>query len=75
MTDSLSTVETAAKLGGSRPWIYQLIKRGELEAEKIGRDWRVSKKSVERYLAKKRQKGLTDAKDTYVPGPLDQTYH
>ena len=75
MADTLSTVEVAEKLGGTRQWIHKLIKRGELEAEKIGRDWRVSKKSVERYLAKKRQKGLTDAKDTYVPGPLDQTYH
>ena len=56
MGNTISTVEAAVKLGGTRPWIYKLIDRGELEAEKIGRDWRVSKDSVEKYLAGKGKK-------------------
>lgn len=51
MTDNtLSTVEAAEALGGTRQWVYKLIKRGELEAERIGRDWRVTRESVEKYL-------------------------
>jgi excisionase family DNA binding protein len=46
---TISTNEASRLIGVSRPWIYTLIDAGKLEAQKIGRDWRISRDSAERY--------------------------
>jgi len=50
---TISTPEAAQILGFTRRWILTLIRRGELDAQRIGRDWRVSRESVEAYLARR----------------------
>ena len=48
------TVKDAAMLlGCTVQWVRMLIKDGSLSARRHGRDWVVSKASVDKYLAKK----------------------
>ena len=44
---SLTVAEAARQLGVSSPRVYQLIKQGTLEAEKVGGIWLVSTESVD----------------------------
>lgn len=48
--DLLSAQEVAELLKISRNTVYELIKRGELNSSKVGKQVRVSKKEVEAYL-------------------------
>ncbi len=53
MTDELLTTKQAAELIGYHPeYIRQLVKAGKLEAEKIGRDWLISKSKLLAYTRK-----------------------
>lgn len=54
--DTISTVEAGLILGFTRRWILELIRRGELEAVRIGRDWRVGRVSVLTYKRKRNEK-------------------
>lgn len=44
----MTTAEAAAALGVTTGRIRQLILDGQLDAKKVGRDWNVSKRSVDR---------------------------
>lgn len=45
----MTTTEAAAALDVTRAWLWQLIKRGVIAAEKRGRDWWIEQEEVERY--------------------------
>jgi excisionase family DNA binding protein len=45
--DRITTTEAAEILGRTRQWIWQLCKTGELSAVKKGRDWLITRASVE----------------------------
>jgi excisionase family DNA binding protein len=42
--------EAVVILGFSRQTIYRMIERGDLFAKKIGKEWRISKNSIDKYL-------------------------
>lgn len=48
MDQELTTTEASEILGVSRARVLNLIKSGKVAATKTGRDWRVSKKSLEK---------------------------
>lgn len=51
----LTTKQAAKRLGiKSHRSVINLIKRGQLKAEKFGRDWLVDEESVERYQQERR---------------------
>lgn len=54
MPDELTTTEAAAALGLTRAWIWRLIKRGTIQAERRGRDWWIEREEVERYTREKK---------------------
>jgi len=45
----MTTTEAAAELNVTRAWMWQLIKRGTISAERRGRDWWIEPEEVERY--------------------------
>lgn len=45
-----SVRETGEALKISRHKVYDLIKSGRLQGVKIGRDWRISKESINKFL-------------------------
>lgn len=45
--------DAASLLGVSSQIIYQLIKKGELQAFKSGRNWKISTQSVKEYAVRK----------------------
>jgi excisionase family DNA binding protein len=47
--------EAAVQLGVTPDNLRQSIARGVLKAEKIGRDWHVEQKEVQRYLRENRR--------------------
>jgi putative molybdopterin biosynthesis protein len=49
--DLLSAQEVAELLKISRNTVYELIKRGELNSSKVGKQVRVNRKEVESYLS------------------------
>ena len=49
--------EAAASLGLDPATLRQAIARGSLEAKKLGRDWIVTRKDVERYRKEHRRAG------------------
>ncbi len=49
----LSSQDAADRLGFTRQHIGRLIRRGDLQGKKLGRDWIVSLESVERLAAQK----------------------
>jgi len=50
----MTTTEAAAALNVTRAWVWQIIKRGDLAAEKRGRDWWIEPDEVERYRRERR---------------------
>jgi excisionase family DNA binding protein len=48
--------EAAASLGVTQPTLRQQIANGKLKAQKIGRDWHVTPREVERYRRESRRK-------------------
>lgn len=65
MEDStIGTVKAAEMLNVTRQWILKLIKNGELEAVKIGRDWRVDRTSALAYAARRTPTGPPAAKES-----------
>ena len=49
--DYVTTKEAALMLNSSPDYIGYLCRAGTLTAEKFGRDWRIERRSVERYQA------------------------
>jgi excisionase family DNA binding protein len=45
----MTTTEAADALGLTRAWLWRLIKRGTIAAERRGRDWWIEDSEVERY--------------------------
>lgn len=51
MSQDLMTIEEAARvLGVSHLTVYRLIKRGRLRALRVGRDFRIRRSDMDRYL-------------------------
>lgn len=48
--DMATPAEVADALNISRSMIYSLLKRGELPAYKLGKDYRIHKTDIEKYL-------------------------
>ena len=48
----VTTAEAAALTGYSAPYMRQLVKNGNVEGRKVGRDWLVNRESVRRYKAR-----------------------
>ena len=55
-TKYLSTKEAAERLGISRGYIYYLRDTGKIKALKIGEQWVISEKELERYKSTRNQK-------------------
>jgi excisionase family DNA binding protein len=53
MEKPLSTAEAAAYLKTGKRAVQHLIKRGRLPAEKLGRDWFVTREALEQLVRKK----------------------
>jgi len=51
----MTLIEAAAILGVTAATLRQQIARGALKARKVGRDWQVSAREVERYRVEHRQ--------------------
>lgn len=47
----MTTQQVAAALGITRPGVLKAIGRGQLMAQRFGRDWIVNEQDVERYRA------------------------
>jgi excisionase family DNA binding protein len=52
MKKFISTSETATLLGISRIAVFKKIKRGEIKAEKVGRNYLITKKESDRLVGK-----------------------
>lgn len=64
-SSSLTAIEVAEILKITKNTVYELIKRGELPAYKIGRKLRIDKEDVENYI--NNQKGPSSLKRTLSP--------
>jgi len=53
MSEALSTAQAAQELGCSKQWVLDLIYAGELDAQKIGNYYAITKASVEAYKTRK----------------------
>lgn len=53
----LTTAEAARRLGITARAVTLLCRRGKIAGTKLGRDWFVSAKSVEKYAATPKPKG------------------
>ena len=50
MSDYLTVAEVAASLRVTEKTIYRLLRRGRITATKVGREWRLPRRSVEEWL-------------------------
>lgn len=53
----LTTAEAAASLGLARSYIIAAIRRGQLRAEKIGRDWLITPKDLAAWNSRRKPTG------------------
>ena len=54
MSDAVYTIEEVAKiLKVSQMTVRRLIDEGELEAFKVGNQWRITKEALDRFMQKK----------------------
>ena len=51
----MTLIEAAAILGVTAATLRQQIANGKLRARKVGRDWHVTRREVERYRAESRR--------------------
>ena len=51
----MTLIEAAALLGVTAATLRQQIAKGKLRARKVGRDWSVSRRDVERYRSESRR--------------------
>lgn len=51
----MTLIEAAASLGVTAATLRQQIANGRLKARKVGRDWQVTAREVERYRAESRR--------------------
>lgn len=61
--NNMTTTEAAALLCMTRAWLWRLINRGTIKAEKRGRDWWIEAKEIERYRIERRKPGRPPAYD------------
>ena len=67
--DSVLTVQDVAEYLRLNPsTVYQLLKRKQLPAFKIGSDWRFNRESIDRWRADAEQKLERSAKRRLSPG-------
>ena len=57
ISDFLDTKEASSLSGFSEVYIRKLAQRGTIKAQKVRRDWLVSRASLQEYLAKERKVG------------------
>ena len=50
----LSTAQVADRLGVTQPHVALLIRRGELKAQKVARNWIIDERSLEAFMRKDR---------------------
>lgn len=63
MTNKLMTTdEMASYLKMHVMTIYKLLETGEIPALKVGRKWRFKKETIDEWVKKKEEKGLTSQK-------------
>lgn len=63
-----STLEVAKILGVSRVTVFNRIKYGEIQAEKVGRAYLISKEGLNQYLGKE---NLTEERKTEINQDID----
>lgn len=69
MGEYVTTAKAAEIIGCVDTWVRQLLRKGVLEGEMFGRDWRVLRKSAEAYAASERKPGRKpDGKSTKKKG-------
>ena len=68
--DFLSTTELAKILGISRIAVYKRIKKGQLSAEKVGRNYIIRKESLDGVL----RETLTEAEKKQVEKAVKKTF-
>ena len=75
----LSVNEVAYRLGVSRPKVYQLISKGEIEALVVGRSRKIPVSAMDEFLAKSRERlrfGRASSRESGSPGTvLSATKH
>jgi excisionase family DNA binding protein len=49
----LTIIELSKYLKISKPSLYYLVQKGHIPGAKVGRHWRFSKKSIDRWIAEK----------------------
>lgn len=59
----LTTTEAAERLKLTKRSVARLIKRGQIEAEKRGRDWFIEEAEIERYERARRGPGRPKEKE------------
>jgi len=57
VTTYVTTAQAAKRLGVSRRRVRQFIKDGRLDAEKPGRDWLISRRSLDSFVKVQRKVG------------------
>lgn len=57
MANFITTKEAAARLGVNKQRVWQLIQSGKLPAQKVGRDWIIDEKDLERPEIRNRKPG------------------
>jgi excisionase family DNA binding protein len=56
-SEFIGSIEASKILNVSRQWVARLCKQGGLEANLIGRDWVIERRSVAEYQARRKRKG------------------
>ena len=55
--DLISLADAAKIYGFDQTYLRQLIHRGRLQAQKIGRNWITSRSEMEKYIASRQERG------------------
>lgn len=70
--DLLSAQEVAGILKIARNTVYELIKRGELNSSKVGKQVRVDKQEVEAYLSRTKSVDSNNTKNTQITNTISK---
>ena len=54
--EQITSQEAASILGFTVQWVVKLVKAGKLYGYKMGRDWVISRESVEEFKARREEK-------------------
>lgn len=67
-SDWLTTGQASEQYGYSVVHLQDLAQAGTIKAQKIGRDWLISKKSLERHIAEMAKRGEKTGRKTHALG-------